>query len=270
MTAVSHNAVGSGQRFFHLVVHEFRYDLRCFRRNTQSLFFTLILPVLFLAIFASVFRNANVKVPGGRIGEAVYYVPGIIAYGIIAAAFSNLVVTVVRIREAGTYKRQRATPLPAGAIIIGRALIGAVTALAIAAVLLAIGWAAYGASFPGRMAPAVALDIIVGALAFCCLGFALTTVITSVDAALPGTLAIVLPLCFISGVFIPAGELPNWLINIGAVFPVRALAASLLAAYNPHTTGAGLNWGDLAVLAAWGGVGFIVALRRFRWLPRSG
>ncbi len=270
MTAISHDAGGSRQRYFHLVVHEFRYDLRCFRRNTQSMFFTLILPVLFLAIFASVFRNANVKVPGGRIGEAVYYVPGIIAYGIIAAAFSNLVVTVVRIRESGTYKRQRATPLPASAVIIGRALIGAVSALAIAVVLLVIGWAAYGASIPGRTATAVALDIVVGALAFCCLGFALTTFISSVDATLAATLAIVLPLCFISGVFIPAGELPKWLINISAVFPVRALAASLLAAYNPHTTGSGLMWGYLAVLAAWGVGGLIVAVRRFRWLPRGG
>ena len=270
MTAVSHDAVGSRRRFFHLVVHEFRYDLRCFRRNTQSLFFTLILPVLFLAIFASVFRNADVKVPGGRIGEAVYYVPGIIAYGIIAAAFSNLIVTVVRIRESGTYKRQRATPLPASAVIMGRALIGTLTALAIAAVLFVIGWAVYGASIPGRTAPALALDIIVGSLVFCCLGFAVATVITSVDAAQPFTFAIVLPLSFISGVFIPAGELPNWLINIGAVFPVRALAASLLAAYNPHTTGSGLNWGDLTVLAAWGVVGLIIAMRRFRWLPRGG
>lgn len=261
---------GSPPRLARLVLHEFRYDLRCFRRNTQSMFFTLILPVLFLAIFASVFRNADVAVPGGRLGEAVYYVPGIIAYAIIAAAFSNMIVTVVRIRESGTYKRQRATPLPASAVITGRALIGALTALAIAAVILIIGWAVYGASIPGRTAPALALDIILGALVFCCLGFAVATFITSVDASQPITLAIVLPLSFISGIFIPAGELPHWLINIGAVFPVRPLAASLLAAYNPHTTGSGLNWGDLAVLTAWGIAGLIIATRRFRWLPRSG
>ena len=37
--------------------------------------------------------------PGGRIDEPVYYVPGIIAYGVIAATFSNLVISVVRYRE---------------------------------------------------------------------------------------------------------------------------------------------------------------------------
>jgi ABC-2 type transport system permease protein len=270
MTAVSHGAAGSQPRFFRLVAHEFLYDWRAFRRNTQGMFFTVILPVLFLVIFGSIFRNANVAVPGGRIEESVYYVPGLIAYGLIAAAFSNLVVTVVRIRESGNYKRQRATPIPAGAVIAGRALIGTLTALAIGAVVLILGWAVYGASIPGRTAPALVIDMILGAVVFCCLGFAVSIFITSVDAAQPVTLAIVLPLAFISGIFIPAGELPNWLVNIGAVFPVRPLAASMLAVYNPHTTGSGLNWGDLGVLAAWGVVGLIVALRAFRWMPRGG
>ena len=260
---------GSRRQPPHLVAHQFRADLRCFWRNTQSRFFTLLLPVLFLVIFASVFRNADVKAPGGRINESVYYVPGIIAYGLIAAAFSNLAVTVVRAREAGIYKRRRATPLPASAIIAGRALVGVLTALAMTAVLLVIGWVAYGASIPARTAPAFVLDVIVGAAVFCCLGFAVAILIGNVDAAQPVTLAIVLPLCFISGVFIPAGELPGWLVDIGAVFPVRPLAAALLAAYNPHTAGSGLRWGDLSVLAAWGAAGLIFALLRFSWLPRG-
>jgi hypothetical protein len=57
-------------------------------------------------------------------------------------------------------------------------------------------------------------------------------------------------------------------IDAGKTFPVHALADALLAAYNPHTTGSGLRWGDLAVLAAWGAAGLIIAVRRFSWLPR--
>jgi hypothetical protein len=72
------------------------------------------------------------------------------------------------------------------------------------------------------------------------------SLISNIDAAQPVTLAIVLPLCFLSGVFIPILELPHWLIDIGKIFPVHALADALLAAYNPHTAGSGLRWGDLA------------------------
>ncbi len=273
MTAISHDtghAAGPRHQLRHLAVHQFRADLRFFYRNKQGVFFTLALPVLFLVIFGSVFQHQNVAVPGGRIDEPVYYVPGIIAYGLIAATFSNLVISVVRYRETGIYKRRRATPLPASAVIAGRALVAAVSVLAITAVLLVIGWAAFAAHIPGRTALAFILDIIVGAVAFSCLGFAVASFITNIDAAQPAVLAIVLPLCFLSGVFIPILELPRWLIDVGKIFPVHALADALLAAYNPHTAGPGLRWGDLAVLAAWGAAGLIYAMRRFSWLPRAG
>ncbi len=273
MTAVSNypsHIAGTRRQLPSLIAHEFGSDLRCFRRNIQSVFFTFALPVLFLVILASIFGNATVKVPGGSIKESVYYVPGIIAFGLIAAAFSNLTLTVVRNRESGIYKRRRATPLPASAVIAARALVAVLIALAITAVLLGIGWAAYGANIPGRTAPAFILDIIVGAAAFCCLGFAVASLIRNVDAAQPVIQAIVLPLGFISGIFIATSELPSWLADIGKVFPVEPLAAALLAAYNPHTTGSGLRWGDLAVLAAWGAAGLIIAVRRFSWLPRGG
>jgi len=253
-----------------LTGHQFHADLRCFTRNTQSAFFTLAMPVLFLVILASIFRDTTVNVPGGVMKESVYYVPGLIAYGVIAAAFSNLALSVVRNRETGIYKRRRATPLPAAAIIAARAAVAVLTALAMTVVMLVIGWAAYGATIPGSTAPAFILDIITGAVAFCCLGFAAATLIGSVDAVQPVIWATVLPLCFISGIFIPVSVLPAWLARIGYVFPVHPLAAALLEAYNPYTTGSGLNWGYLAILAAWGLAGLVIAVRRFSWLPRGG
>jgi ABC-2 type transport system permease protein len=273
MTAVTSHpgrAAGPQRQLPGLIGHEFGSDLRCFRRNVQSVFFTLVLPVLFLVILASIFRNGTVNVPGGIMKESVYYVPGIIAFGLIAAAFSNLTVTVVRNRECGIYKRRRATPLPASAVIAGRALVAILTALGITALLLVIGWAAYGASIPGRTAPAFVVDVVVGAAVFCCLGFAVASLIRTVDAAQPVVQAIVMPLSFISGVFIATSELPGWLAGTGKVFPVEHLVAALLAAYNPHTTGSGFRWGDLAVLAAWGAAGLIIAIRRFNWLPSGG
>jgi len=270
-TASTHPGDSGTRRGLPLLTgHQFHADLRCYVRNTQSVVFTILLPVLFLVILASIFRNATVTVPGGTLKESVSYVPGLIAWGLITAAFSNLALSVVRNRESGIYKRRRATPLPASAVILARAMVGVLTALAITLVMLGIGWAAYGASIPGRTAPAFVLDIIVGAAAFCCLGFAVATLIRNVDAVQPVVWATVLPLSFISGIFIATSELPAWLARIGYVFPVHPLAAALLEAYNPHTTGSGLNWGYLAILAAWGAAGLIIAIRRFSWLPRGG
>jgi len=252
---------------FRLSLHQFRFDLLAFLRNRQARFFTLVLPVLFLVIFASLFHGQTVKVAGGTIDTSVYYVPGIITLGIIAAAFVNLVISVTAQRESGTLKRRRATPVPAASIIAGRALTSVVVALGITALLLALGWLIYRASVPGRTAPALAVTVIVGAVSFCCMGFALASVIRDQDAAQPITQAVMLPLYFISGVFISVSLLPGWLQGIASIFPVRHLAAALLTAYNPYTTGAGFAGWDLLIVSAWGVAGLLIALKKFSWLP---
>ncbi len=251
-----------------MALHQSGYDLRAFLRNRQSQFFTLALPILFLVIFASVFGSrGTTPVPGGRISTSVYYVPGIMALGVIAACFGNLVASVTAQRERGVLKRRRATPVPAAAVIAGRVLTAIVIAAVMAAVLLAIGWAAYGAHVPGRTAFALVVTVVIGAASFCCMGYALTSLIHNEDAALPTTQALLLPLYFVSGVFVGATILPHWLADVGEIFPVRHLVNALLIAYNPHTTGLGFAGVDLLIVAAWGVAGFLIALRKFSWLP---
>ena len=65
----------------------------------------------------------------------------------------------------------------------------------------------------------------------------MASLIRTVDAAQPVVQAIVLPLSFISGVFIATSQLPGWLAGIGKVFPVEHLVAARWLAYNPHTSG---------------------------------
>lgn len=270
-------AVGSAPRraraqsagIVRLALHQFAFDFRAFLRNRQSQFFTLALPVLFLVIFASVFSGHTVKVAGGLLDTSVFYVPGIMTLGIIAASFMNLVISVTAQRETGVLKRRRATPVPAAALIAGRALTAVVAALAITVVLLAIGWVAYGAHVPARTAPALILAVVDGTVAFCCLGYAVASMIRDEDSAQPITQALMLPLYFISGVFIATAQLPHWLVDVASVFPVKHLAAALLVAYNPHTRGAGFAGTDLVIIALWGVVGLFIALRRFSWVPQG-
>src|SRR5260221_2660758 len=252
-----------------MALHLFRYDLRAFIRTRQAQFCTLALPVLFLVIFASVFGGSGrtVLVPGGRISTSVSYVPGIIALGVIAACFGNLVASVTAQRERGVLKRRRATPVPAAAVIAGRVLTAIVIAVVMAAVLLGIGWAGYRAHLARRTALALVTTVVIGAASFCCMGYALTSLIRNEDAALPPTHALVLPPYFISRAFVAVTILPHWLANVGAIFPVRPLADALLVAYNPHTTGLGFAGLDLLIVAAWGAAGLLIALRTFSWLP---
>jgi ABC-2 type transport system permease protein len=254
-----------------LAVHQFRYDLLAYSRNRQAQFFTAVMPVLFLVIFASVFggRGRTVKAPGGTIDASVSYVPGIMTLGIIAATFVNLVIPVTAQRETGVLKRRRATPASAAVIVAGRSLLALTTALVMTALLLAIGWFAFHTHLPARTAPAFLITEIVGAFSFCCLGFAVSALVHDHESAQPVTQAIMLPLYFISGVFVPRSNLPRWLADVADGFPVRHLASALLTAYNPHTRGAGFAASDLLIVASWGAGGLVVAVRRFRWTPTS-
>ena len=170
-------------------------------------------------------------------------------------------------RERGVLKRRRATPVPAASVIAGRVVTAVVIAVVMAAVLLGVGWAAYGASVPGRTALALVVTVVIGAASFCCLGYALTSLIRNEDSAQPVTQALLLPLYFISGVFVAVSILPHWLADVGEIFPVRHLANALLIAYNPHTTGLGFAGLELFIVAAWGAAGLLVALRTFSWQP---
>lgn len=250
-----------------LVLHQARFDLLAFGRNRQARFFTLVLPVLFLVIFVSVFGNH--RVGPEHVKASTYYVPGIAALAVISGSFVNLVISITAQREAGVLKRRRATPVPAFVLIAGRALTATVVSLGVMTVLLLIGRFAYGVHLPASKLPVIVVVAIVGAISFCCLGYALSTTIHSADAAQPMVQAIVLPLYFISGIFVPAVNLPGWLQDVAEVFPVQHLADGLHRAFDPAVHGSGIAWTDLGVLALWAAVGLVLALRRFTWAPAA-
>ncbi|HJU35792.1 MAG TPA: ABC transporter permease [Gaiellaceae bacterium] len=250
-----------------LVLHQAFYDLRGFLRNRQGRFFTLVLPLLFLVIFVAVFGNN--KVGPGNLPARIYYVPGISALAVIAASFVNLVISITVLREEGILKRRRATPVPAWVLIAGRTLMSIAVSLVSMVVLMLVGRFAYGVRLPTRTIPGVAMTAILGSISFCALAYAFSTAIENEDAAQPMVQAVMLPLYFISGVFIPAVTLPNWLRHVAQVFPVQHLSHGLHHAFAPATTGIGIVWSDLGVLALWGAIGLAVALFRFSWLPKA-
>jgi len=101
------------------------------------------------------------------------------------------------------------------------------------------------------------------------LGYAISTAIGSADGAQPMVQAIMLPLYFISGVFIPNVNLPGWLQDVAKAFPVQHLADGLHKAFDPATHGVGIVWSDIGVLGLWAAVGLVVALGRFSWSPAA-
>jgi len=250
-----------------LTLRQLRYDQKSFWRNPQYVFFTVIQPIIFLFIFVSVFGNKTTLVDGHLIKRSTYYVPAITTLAIMSATFFNLTISLSRLREQGILKRVRSTPLPPATFLAGRIGTSITVSVLLVVLLLAIGKLLYGVAVPTNTLPGGLLTVLVGAASLSCLAFAVTAFVPSEDAAAPIANVIMLPLMFISGIFIPNSEIPAGMQDVANVFPVKHLFESLLHVFDPTVTGPGFAWRDLAVIACWGVAGALVAMRRFRWSP---
>jgi ABC-2 type transport system permease protein len=207
----------------------------------------------------------------GGVKTTTYYVPAIITLSVISATMQSLAMSLVIAREDGRLKRSRGTPMPPWVFIAGRVGNSIVVALIMLALLAAIGRLLYGVPIPWDRLPAILVALVVGAASFCCLGIALTAAIPSQDAAAPIVNALLLPLYFLSGVFIPDDQLPSGVIHFADIFPIRHFFEAFFDAYVPPAgSGATISWDNLAVVAVWGIFGLLLAVRFFRWTPRSG
>lgn len=251
-----------------LTAHQFRYDQKAFWRNPAAVFFTVMFPVLLLVILALVFSGKTVHVHGGIAVDA-YYVPAIITLAVISATMQSLAMTLTIAREDGRLKRSRATPMPPWVFLAGRIGNAIVVSLLMLALMAAIGRLAFGVAIPWGQLPEIVATLAIGAAAFCCLGVALTAAIPSADAAAPIANFALLPLYFLSGIFIPEDQLGSGVVHFADLFPVRHFFEAFFSVYVPFG-GSGMQWGHLAVVVGWGLAGLLLAVRYFRWTPKEG
>jgi ABC-2 type transport system permease protein len=252
-----------------LLAHQVRYDVRASLRNPRARFFTFFFPIVLLVIFTGVFGHGTTVIDGTRVKLSHFYVPGILAMSIVVAAYANLVISIAALRESGVLKRRRATPVPPALLIAGQALSTLVVVGIMATIMLTIGKVVYGVGMAPAALAALACTTVVATLTFACIGYAVSGLIGSPDAAQPIVQATTMPLWFLSGVFIPTTNLSGTLRSVGSLFPVQHLAAGLqLASVHTSFTSA-ISVSDLLALAAWGLAAAAFAAWRFSWLPSS-
>lgn len=251
-----------------LTLRQFRFENRAFWRNPAAAFFTFIFPLFFLFLFPLIFGEAEVEVGGHTVDGATFYVPAIGVFAIVTAAYTNTAMSLVFARDEGVLKRKRGTPLPPAAYMGARVIQSMFMALVMTAITVVVGAIVHGVEVPDNTLPAFIVTVAIGAASFCALGIAIAGAVPNVDAGAPVINATVLPLMFLSDVFLPADNLPDWLRTVSEIFPIYHFAQSMLTAFNPFETGSGFEWGHLAVVGVWGLAGVLVALKTFDWEPK--
>lgn len=245
------------------------HALRAFTRSPMSAFFTIAFPLSFFLIVNAIVGDAPVE-HGGAVRFSQFLVAPFAVFGTVEAVFCVLAIDLAVLREGGVLKRLRGSPVPAWSVLAARVCAAVLVALSSVALLVAVGVLAYDVQLVWRKVPAAVVALLVGVACFAALGLALVGLTRSVLAAQALSNGLLIPLAFISNVFMAGVDLPAPLAWLGRVLPLRHFADAVSATFDPVAAGAGFRPGDLAVMAVWGAAGAVVAGRWFGWEPRRG
>lgn len=252
-----------------------RAELKSFFRRRESVVFTLLFPLILLVLFGSIFGNQDEIAPGTPFVN--YFVAGMLGASLMTSSFQNLAISIAMERDAGLLKRLRGTPMPKSAFFIGKIAVVMVLSLCSLALMLTCGVLFFDLALPvdAKHWAAFAMIYVLGVTACTLCGIAFSSVPKNGQAAPAMVSPIAIVLQFISGVFFVYSDIPRWLQNVAAIFPLKWMCQGLRYAFLPDQAKAREVTGDwelgrvALILGLWVVIGLVWCLRSFRWRTRT-
>ncbi len=250
---------------------QFRNQNRIFWRTPVSAFFTLVLPLIMLVLFVALFGNDEIDLTTfGPVKVAQFYTPALAVFSAASATYTNIGINLSVRRQLGILKRVRGTPIPPWIYLAAVVLSAVWLALVATVLMVAVGVLAYDVNIELEKLPAMMLAFAVGSSTFAVLGVAVAAAARNSAAAQSLTQVTLLPLAFVSDVFISLGgegDTPRWLEIIGDVFPLKHYVVAFGEPMSPFSDAPAVEWQHLGVMVLWLVGGAVFAVRRFHWDP---
>lgn len=253
-----------------LIANQIRYQLKVFFRTPVAAFFTLVLPLMMLILFNALFGDNTVDLEDGSYSAQQFYTGGLAAFAAVSATYTNLANTVPILRDEGILKRWRGTPLPPAVYIAGMVGMAVIVAFIGVVVMVGVGVALYDVELEAAKLPAAVVTFAVGVAAFAALGLACAALVPNARSAPAAANATILPLAFVSNVFIALEDPPRWLDLVGDIFPLKPFVEAFQDTFIPFVDAPAFSWGRLGYVALWGVAGALVAQWKFTWEPAVG
>ncbi len=247
-------------------------EIKQFNRAREAVVFTIAFPVILLFIFGSIFDDEIAP----SVTFSQYFVAGMIASGLVNSGFQNLAITIPMERDSGALKRLRGTPMPISSYFIGKSIQVAYSMSLQIVLLLLFGSLLFGLEIPSAGAKWIAFAwiVVLGSLSATVLGIAFSSVPKSGRAASAVVSPIVIILQFFSGVFFVFSQLPGWMQQFAAIFPLKWLTQGMRFVFLPDSfatqeVAGGFELGKIAlILAIWTIIGSFIAIKTFKWMRK--
>ncbi|MFI7078076.1 ABC transporter permease [Micromonospora sp. NPDC049903] len=255
-----------------LALRQGRMEIRQFLRSRESVVFTLGFPIIMVLIFASIFD--------GDLGEGVsytqYFITGMIATGLMTVSFQNLGIWIPIERDRGVLKRYRGTPMPKWVWFAGKVIMVLVTGAVMTALLLTVSVLLFDLNLPTTATAWITFGWVsaLGITACTLCGIAISSLARTARSGSAVVTPVALVLQFISGVFFVFTNLPSWMQQVAAIFPLKWMCQGLRAVFLPESFGVNEPGGSFEltrvalVLGAWCVIGLVLCLTTFRWTTR--
>lgn len=229
---------------------------------------TLFQPIIWLLLYGQLFKRV-VELPGfGASSYITFLTPGVVC---MSALFSSgwTGMGIIRDLETGVIDRFLVSPASRFSIVGGRLMNLAVTIIVQSGVLVTLGFL-LGARFPGgiQSVPVLMLCAVLLAIPFGSLSLAMALAVRKEESVIGAVNFILLPLTFLSPVFMSPGLMPDWIKMVANLNPVNWAVSAARGALMGNT-----DWAMVAIriacLAAFGLFAAWLATRSFRAYQRS-
>jgi ABC-type multidrug transport system permease subunit len=248
-------------------------NLKRVPRIPELAIFAIMQSIMFVLLFAYVFGGA-IPLPGGG-SYREFLIPGIFAQTLVFAAATTAVGICEDINK-GLMDRFRSLPMARSAVLSGRAMFDVVYQSGILTVLmlsgLVVGWTVH--TGVGDVMAAIGL-LLLFVFAMSWIGIWLGTMVPTVEVAQQVSFMVILPLTFLSNVFVPTETLPGALQTFAEWNPTSTLTASLRELFgnpNPYATSGFPAEEPILLTLIWIGVIIVIfapmGVARFRALSR--
>ncbi len=205
-------------------------------------------------------------IPGRTYSTIDFILPGQLGFSLLSAGVFGVAFLFYHLRQTLVLKRFFATPISRMYIILGEGLSRVIFQLITAIVILAIGYFFFNFTLVHGWLTFAELLILsfLGLLVFMSFGFVVSG-LAKTDSAIPPLANIVtLPQFLLAGTFFPVDNFPEWLQPVCNILPLTHLNDAMrnVAFEGAHITDC---YPQLAVLTVWGIIGYLLAVKLFKW-----
>ena len=192
-----------------------------------------------------------------------FLLPGLLGMNLMGGGLWGVGYVLADMRVRKLLKRFLATPMRRRDFLLSVMLSRMIFTVPEVLALLLFGWGVFGVKSQGSLLSLLAL-IVIGAASFGGLGLLVASRAKTIETVSGLMNLVMLPMYVVSGVFFSSERFPEAVQPLIKILPLTAMNDALRGVMLEGKSLVEL-WGELAVLAAWGGISFVVALKVFRW-----